>query len=153
MCARALLNRENDLLLFQFWLSSVSSVVNDSVFNTEDTKNRKIQSPKWMGRDHRQARRKQLRTTWSRVCGMVASDAWAIPGLDPFATGVLVVLVGNATPAAIPERRRKEYEAVIRFGYATDTGDITGRPMDIDRNRKAATLREEDIEGAMARSR
>lgn len=49
--------------------------------------------------------------------------------LDPFATGVLVVLVGRATRLAqFLSAALKEYEAIIRFGYATDTGDITGSP-------------------------
>src|SRR5467141_573710 len=48
--------------------------------------------------------------------------------LDPFATGVLVVLVGRATRLAqFLSGAEKEYEAVIRLGYATDTGDVTGR--------------------------
>lgn len=47
--------------------------------------------------------------------------------LDPFATGVLVVLVGRATRLAqFLSGAVKEYEAVVRFGYATDTGDVTG---------------------------
>ena len=47
--------------------------------------------------------------------------------LDPFATGVLVVLVGRATRLAqFLSGAEKEYEAVIRLGYATDTGDVTG---------------------------
>src|SRR5687767_6822770 len=47
--------------------------------------------------------------------------------LDPFATGVLVMLVGRATRLAqFLSDAEKEYEAVIRFGYATDTGDVTG---------------------------
>ncbi|HYE65139.1 MAG TPA: tRNA pseudouridine(55) synthase TruB [Pyrinomonadaceae bacterium] len=49
--------------------------------------------------------------------------------LDPFATGVLVLLVGRATRLAqFLSGADKEYEAVIRFGYATDTGDATGEP-------------------------
>src|SRR5437660_9784843 len=48
--------------------------------------------------------------------------------LDPFATGVLVVLTGRATRLAqFLSGAQKEYEAVVRFGYATDTGDITGK--------------------------
>ena len=48
--------------------------------------------------------------------------------LDPFATGVLVVLVGRATRLAqFLSGVEKEYEAVIRLGYATDTGDLTGQ--------------------------
>lgn len=47
--------------------------------------------------------------------------------LDPFATGVLVVLVGRATRLAqFLSGAVKEYKAVVRFGYATDTGDLTG---------------------------
>jgi tRNA pseudouridine55 synthase len=47
--------------------------------------------------------------------------------LDPFATGVLVVLVGRATRLAqFLSGAEKEYEAAIRFGYATETGDGTG---------------------------
>lgn len=50
--------------------------------------------------------------------------------LDPFATGVLVILVGRATRLAqFFSGLEKEYEAVIRLGYATDTGDITGKPI------------------------
>ncbi len=47
--------------------------------------------------------------------------------LDPFATGVLVVLVNRATRLAqFLVNSEKSYEATIRFGYATDTGDRTG---------------------------
>jgi tRNA pseudouridine55 synthase len=48
--------------------------------------------------------------------------------LDPFATGLLVILVGRATRLAqFLSGLDKEYEAVIRLGYATDTGDVTGK--------------------------
>ena len=47
--------------------------------------------------------------------------------LDPFATGVLVLMVGRATRLAqFLAGDAKEYEAVVRFGYATETGDATG---------------------------
>jgi tRNA pseudouridine55 synthase len=47
--------------------------------------------------------------------------------LDPFATGLLVVLVGRATKLArffvdLP----KEYECTLRFGVRSDSGDLTG---------------------------
>jgi tRNA pseudouridine55 synthase len=49
--------------------------------------------------------------------------------LDPFATGVLVMLVGKATRLAqFLDKDKKEYEATIRFGFETDTGDRTGSP-------------------------
>lgn len=47
--------------------------------------------------------------------------------LDPFATGVLVILVGKTTRLAqFLDKDRKEYEAEIAFGFETDTGDRTG---------------------------
>ena len=48
--------------------------------------------------------------------------------LDPFATGLLVLLVGRAT-RLIPHLpgEPKVYEALIRFGAETDTEDLTGR--------------------------
>ena len=50
--------------------------------------------------------------------------------LDPFATGVLVILPGRATRLAqFLAGAEKEYEAVIRLGRATDTGDLTGTPL------------------------
>jgi tRNA pseudouridine55 synthase len=47
--------------------------------------------------------------------------------LDPFATGLLVVLLGRAT-RLIPHMHGepKVYDAVIRFGEETDTDDATG---------------------------
>src|SRR5215212_9041564 len=50
--------------------------------------------------------------------------------LDPFATGVLVILLGKATRLAqFLSSVDKEYEAIIRLGYSTDTGDRTGNPI------------------------
>jgi tRNA pseudouridine55 synthase len=47
--------------------------------------------------------------------------------LDPFATGVLVMLVGQATRLAqFLDKDQKEYEATIQFGFETNTGDLTG---------------------------
>jgi tRNA pseudouridine55 synthase len=47
--------------------------------------------------------------------------------LDPFATGVLVLVVGRATRLAqFLSGALKEYEATVRLGYATETGDLTG---------------------------
>lgn len=49
--------------------------------------------------------------------------------LDPFATGVMVILIGRATRLAqFLDKDEKEYEAVVQFGFETDTGDCTGRP-------------------------
>src|SRR5215470_4825802 len=50
--------------------------------------------------------------------------------LDPFATGVLVIVLGKATRLSqFLTGVDKEYEAIIRLGYATDTGDRTGKPL------------------------
>ena len=75
--------------------------------------------------------------------------------LDPFATGVLVVLVGRATRLAqFLSGAEKEYEAVIRLGFATDTGDVTGqRVEEMNPHAKAQStqsLRGEEIEAALA---
>ena len=49
--------------------------------------------------------------------------------LDPIATGVLPLVIGRATRLAqFYVRRDKVYEAVIRFGMATDTYDRAGVP-------------------------
>lgn len=55
--------------------------------------------------------------------------------LDPFATGVMVILVGRATRLAqFLDRDVKEYEAEVCFGFETDTGDLTGQPKTILQN-------------------
>ena len=47
--------------------------------------------------------------------------------LDPFATGVMVMLIGRATRLAqFLDKDVKEYVALVRFGFDTDTGDHTG---------------------------
>lgn len=47
--------------------------------------------------------------------------------LDPFATGLLLLLLGRATRLApFVHQEPKEYEALIRFGVETDTDDATG---------------------------
>jgi tRNA pseudouridine55 synthase len=79
--------------------------------------------------------------------------------LDPFATGLLVILVGRATRLAqFLSNARKEYEAVIRFGYATDTGDLTGARLSQagaqnERDARVQTWSESEVEAALARLR
>jgi tRNA pseudouridine55 synthase len=81
--------------------------------------------------------------------------------LDPFATGVLVLLVGRATRLAqFLAGAEKEYEATMRLGYATDTGDLTGTrradaPLaadgaDAKHGADCAALGREQVEGALA---
>jgi tRNA pseudouridine55 synthase len=67
--------------------------------------------------------------------------------LDPLATGVLPLVVGRATRLAqFLMRGDKTYDAVVRFGYATDTYDRDGTPVspvtepELDRARIEAVL-------------
>lgn len=64
--------------------------------------------------------------------------------LDPFATGVMVVVVGRATRLAqFLDKDEKEYEAVVRFGFETDTGDGTGEVRNVEcgmRNEEVAAI-------------
>ncbi|HKE55043.1 MAG TPA: tRNA pseudouridine(55) synthase TruB [Pyrinomonadaceae bacterium] len=71
--------------------------------------------------------------------------------LDPFATGVLVVLVGRATRVAqFLSGVDKEYEAIIRLGYATDTGDRTGSRINLaTESGKVGPWSEAEVESAM----
>lgn len=48
--------------------------------------------------------------------------------LDPFATGILIILVGKATKAQTEfMHQNKQYEATIQLGVQTDTGDLDGK--------------------------
>ncbi len=50
--------------------------------------------------------------------------------LDPFATGLLLLLLGHSTRlATFIVTEPKVYEATIRFGTETDTDDCTGAPI------------------------
>ena len=50
--------------------------------------------------------------------------------LDPMATGVLLLVVGKATRLAkFLSASDKSYDAVVRFGFATDTADAQGQPI------------------------
>jgi tRNA pseudouridine55 synthase len=70
--------------------------------------------------------------------------------LDPFATGVLLVLAGRATRLAqFLSGEDKEYDAIIRLGYATDTGDRTGAPLSEPAMRNN-DWSQEQIESALA---
>ena len=74
--------------------------------------------------------------------------------LAPFATGVLVMLAGRATRLAqFLSGAEKEYEATIRLGYATDTGDATGTCVPsnfITEAQRTTEFHREEIEIAMA---
>lgn len=75
--------------------------------------------------------------------------------LDPFATGVLVLLVGRATRLAqFLSGAEKEYEATIRLGYSTDTGDLTGARRESEKtdehSKNCAAVKREELEAALA---
>src|SRR5262245_45645122 len=68
--------------------------------------------------------------------------------LDPFATGVLALLVGRATRLArYYGNRDKTYQGVIRFGFNTDTMDGTGHALSEDCH---PVLNDEEIRVAFA---
>jgi len=68
--------------------------------------------------------------------------------LDPFATGVMVILAGQATRLAqFLDKDEKEYEALVRFGFETDTGDVTGSPKSKVQGPKSLSL--EDVRAVL----
>lgn len=72
--------------------------------------------------------------------------------LDPFATGVLVLLVGKATRLAqFLDKDEKEYSATMRFGFETETGDRTGRQKAKVKSQKRMT--QEDVLAVLPRFR
>ena len=67
--------------------------------------------------------------------------------LDPLATGVLVVLLGNATKASeYASGKKKEYIAHLKLGLCTDTQDITGKVL----SQSEVTATQEDLELALS---
>ena len=68
--------------------------------------------------------------------------------LDPMATGVLPVFVGQATKAvSFAEGGRKVYEAVLQLGVVTDTQDTTGETLE----ERAVTVTEDEVRAALPR--
>jgi len=68
--------------------------------------------------------------------------------LDPMATGVLPVFVGQATKAvSFAEDGRKVYEAVLQLGRVTDTQDTTGETLE----ERAVTVTADDVRAALPR--
>lgn len=66
--------------------------------------------------------------------------------LDPMATGVLPVFVGQATKAvSFAENGRKVYEAVLQLGRVTDTQDTTGETLE----ERAVTVTADDMRAAL----
>ena len=68
--------------------------------------------------------------------------------LDPMATGVLPVFVGQATKAvSFAENGRKVYEAVLQLGRVTDTQDTTGETLE----ERAVTVTADGVRAALPR--
>ena len=68
--------------------------------------------------------------------------------LDPMATGVLPVFVGQATKAvSFAENGRKVYETVLQLGRVTDTQDTTGETLE----ERAVTVTADDVRAALPR--
>jgi tRNA pseudouridine55 synthase len=62
--------------------------------------------------------------------------------LDPAATGVLPLVIGNFTRLAqFYLGAEKQYEGIIRLGIATDTYDADGEPAGSEEERRAAAER------------
>lgn len=89
------------------------------------------------------------RILWERRTGHTGT-------LDPFATGLLVVLVGRATRLAqFLHHAEKTYTATIRLGFATETGDLTGppRPESYARLIDPTEITEQSLEAALQKLR
>ncbi len=70
--------------------------------------------------------------------------------LDPLATGVLVVCVGDATRLIeLVQSRPKEYLGTFLLGCRSNTDDVTGQVTEGDRAR-AATITREELDEALA---
>ena len=68
--------------------------------------------------------------------------------LDPMATGVLPLLIGRATRLAqFFSTSEKKYDALVRFGWATDTYDREGTPVS---EAVAPSFSREQLEAALA---
>ena len=59
--------------------------------------------------------------------------------LDPFASGLLVILLGRATRLAqFVERHDKTYLATAKLGVRTTTDDLTGEVIEVEEERGRA---------------
>ena len=68
--------------------------------------------------------------------------------LDPMATGVLPVFIGQATKAVpFAEGGTKEYEAILQLGIVTDTQDTTGTILE----KRAVTVTADDVRAVLPR--
>lgn len=82
-----------------------------------------------------------------RICG--TKKIGHTGTLDPDATGVLPICIGNATRAAdiMSGADKKRYRALLRLGTATDTFDASGR---VTKTGNAELISDEEIENAVS---
>jgi tRNA pseudouridine55 synthase len=88
---------------------------------------------------------------WARRV-LNTADVGHCGSLDPMATGLLLLVVGEAR--AQQNRfmsERKVYEGTVRLGTATDTDDTDGRPLPGPFSRAVADVSESEIRAALAR--
>ncbi|MDR1448543.1 MAG: tRNA pseudouridine(55) synthase TruB [Candidatus Ancillula sp.] len=70
--------------------------------------------------------------------------------LDPFATGALVIGIGDATKELNELKgSNKQYEATIRLGFSTDTDDYTGTIIETATSKRLKALTDDEIEDAL----
>lgn len=68
--------------------------------------------------------------------------------LDPFATGLLIILLGDATKKADEFLKLdKVYEATVRLGHTSSTGDPEGELTEVS----STVPREEDVRNALSK--
>ncbi len=66
--------------------------------------------------------------------------------LDPFATGLLIIMLGKSTKLFdFFQKTKKVYKVVAEFGYETDTYDVTG----IETFRSSKEIEREELEKVM----
>lgn len=66
--------------------------------------------------------------------------------LDPFATGLVIILIGKATKQSVDFLTLgKEYNATVLFGASTNTGDVEGEIQNISSSFKLSKDKLEDV--------
>jgi len=71
--------------------------------------------------------------------------------LDPLASGVMVLLLGNATRVAeYVQEDDKEYRVTLLLGRETDTQDVTGSTVAESEPGRVASVTRDELAGALA---
>lgn len=87
---------------------------------------------------------------WTRRV-LNTKDVGHCGSLDPLATGLLLLVVGEALSQ---QNRfmgeRKVYEGLIRLGAATETDDLDGKPLSKTFSRRPADVNQAEVEAGLA---